>query len=1336
MRVRHLTWALARLSIFLPLWCLGLVLLLLGLALSPWGTGLLVSQGERLGLLEVGRVEGAPLDTLRVDDLRLSAGPVRVAVARFELAWAEDCLLDGRLCLDRLVVEGARLRLAGGEAAPEAAPADATGDATPGEIRLPFPVELRELALRDVEVSLADGTQVRWASFTTGAVAEAGTLRLDPTLLTGARLRLPLSPGQQLALSEAEQAAPRLSASAIDAAVAVRSPLPAQAAAVVEGRDSTPPDERPRLALPEITLPLAVEVPRLTVEDAALEGTMAYVIDRLDLSVTARDQRIAIDPLAVATREADAELMARITLHEDYPLQARLAADFYLPERLPALAGQRLELALAGSLADLEVDLTASGPVEARFTAHLDALDPSLPFAASLQSPELQWPLPGAQPADEPAEGGDSSVPTEPWRVEDLSLTAEGKLTDYRTRLALTAEGPSLPRSELSLSGSGNLDHFAWQPLRLATGEGSVSSDGRIDWSEALSVSARLGLENVDPEPFVEGLSGRLDGEAELAFSQTGDGWRLGVPSLAIDGELADQPLALQARLSGDSGMHWWIERLALRQGDNRITADGELAPQRLALDADLDLPRLDSLYPALSGALSGRLRAAGSLEAPQLELALEGEGLALGENRLERLSLSGEVAGLEDPTLDLALIASEVAAGGQRLEDISLNLDGRLSSHRLTLAVDGDPEGPLSRLALALEGGLDRDRQRYRGRLSPLEAVTAYGGLNLDEALAFETDLAAGSATVEPFCLVRVEGGALCLEETLTASAEQGRAVLAIRDLPMDLVAEALPAGWSIEGNNAGEIVAGWSRGAAQWQLDAALQSRAEIQGEDAYGQAWSVPGTGLELDLEANQARADLALALTLGDSGALRLDLGVDDPVGVGRLDGNLRVEDLRLSPYRPLVAGLETLEGGLAGEVRIGGTRAMPRLDGQVELAGLRAAGLDLPVSVTDGSVTVALAGEQADIDGFLATEEGRLLITGDARWPSPEAWQAAIDLQARDEPLLAALPGFGRLRLAPDLSIRATPERLRVRGDVQIPWARLEIGQVPASAVSPSPDEVILTREEAEQADQAAEAAEAGAPGASTAEAMERAGMALDIRIDLQLGPDMRLAAYGLETELAGGLEVRQSNGPLQLFGDVNLEDGRFRAFGQDLIIREGILYFSGPPGEPLLDFEAIRNPSSTQDDVVAGLRVTGPASGPSVEIFAEPAMDESRALSYVLTGRAPSESGSADNALTSALIGVTLGKTGGAVGAIGEAFGIQDLSLDTAGTGEESQVVVTGNLTDRLSVGYGVGVFSPIAELTLRYKLWRDLYVEAVSGAAQAVDLIYTFSLPGDPPTP
>jgi translocation and assembly module TamB len=95
------------------------------------------------------------------------------------------------------------------------------------------------------------------------------------------------------------------------------------------------------------------------------------------------------------------------------------------------------------------------------------------------------------------------------------------------------------------------------------------------------------------------------------------------------------------------------------------------------------------------------------------------------------------------------------------------------------------------------------------------------------------------------------------------------------------------------------------------------------------------------------------------------------------------------------------------------------------------------------------------------------------------------------------------------------------------------------------------------------------------------------------------------------------------------------------------------------------------------------------------------------------------------------LVGLALGQTGGVVGAIGQAFGIDDLALETAGVGDESQVVVSGYLTEDLRISYGVGIFSPIAELTLRYTLWRNLYLQAVSGAAQAVDLVYIFSSPG-----
>ena len=195
--MRRLSWALLRLLILLPLWLIGLVMLLLGLALSPWGTSALFTQAERLGLLEVERVEGAPLDTLRIEGLRLTAGPASVAVSDVELAWADDCLLQGRLCIDRLAVAGARIGLGASDAAEEPVAEEGDGG-PPGPIQLPLPVALRELLLDDVEVRLADGTRLGWRHFESGAEAEGNALTLSPTRLVGLRLTPSISPASRI----------------------------------------------------------------------------------------------------------------------------------------------------------------------------------------------------------------------------------------------------------------------------------------------------------------------------------------------------------------------------------------------------------------------------------------------------------------------------------------------------------------------------------------------------------------------------------------------------------------------------------------------------------------------------------------------------------------------------------------------------------------------------------------------------------------------------------------------------------------------------------------------------------------------------------------------------------------------------------------------------------------------------------------------------------------------------------------------------------------------------------------------------------------------------------
>lgn len=95
--------------------------------------------------------------------------------------------------------------------------------------------------------------------------------------------------------------------------------------------------------------------------------------------------------------------------------------------------------------------------------------------------------------------------------------------------------------------------------------------------------------------------------------------------------------------------------------------------------------------------------------------------------------------------------------------------------------------------------------------------------------------------------------------------------------------------------------------------------------------------------------------------------------------------------------------------------------------------------------------------------------------------------------------------------------------------------------------------------------------------------------------------------------------------------------------------------------------------------------------------------------------------------MTSMLVGMGVAQSGKLVGKIGEAFGVSNLALDTQGVGDSSQVVVSGYVTKDLQVKYGVGIFDSLATLTLRYRLMPRLYLEAVSGIDQALDVLYQF---------
>jgi len=179
--------------------------------------------------------------------------------------------------------------------------------------------------------------------------------------------------------------------------------------------------------------------------------------------------------------------------------------------------------------------------------------------------------------------------------------------------------------------------------------------------------------------------------------------------------------------------------------------------------------------------------------------------------------------------------------------------------------------------------------------------------------------------------------------------------------------------------------------------------------------------------------------------------------------------------------------------------------------------------------------------------------------------------------------------------------------------------------------------------------------------------------------------------------------------------------GTYKAYGQDLTIKEGRLLFAGTPlDNPRLSITAMRDIDKKQ---TAGLRIGGSAQRPVVTVISDPNVGEADALSYLVTGRSLNEVGSASGSSQDALASATQSLEGAAGGLVAKRIG-KRLGLDEAGVEENemiggSALTIGEYLSPRLYLSYGVGLFQPGEVIALRYKLSDDIGVKVQRGTEE-----------------
>lgn len=886
-------------------------------------------------------------------------------------------------------------------------------------------------------------------------------------------------------------------------------------------------------------------------------------------------------------------------------------------------------------------------------------------------------------------------------------IQAFGTRGDYRAQVDALVTGQRLPPGRWIASVHGHERDAGIERLDYQGEAGALSFQGQAELGSPLLWRGQLTLDGFGSSWLLPDWPGVFSGQVSGQGSWAPDRQEYRLADVRLAGQLREQPMAVAGPLDVLREPGAWpalhSTGLDLTWGRNHATLAGGLRAGAWDLSADLDLGDLALVEPSVRGRLAGQLSLQGPERRPDIHASLEGAGLGREGISARQASLRADIPAFGDQPSKVQLTVDGLTtSGGRDWGHASLSASGTRESHELAWSLDSDQLVGLGTLAGGLSPG------GWLGRVE--SGQVAAGGLEwmLSAPFVLEWRQGGQGLVLAPHCWL--SGGArLCNEDEMRLG-QAGHLRLSLAGLELARLRDVWPEGLDLAGEVTGTAQGDWTPGEAP-RLDAGLEAR--------QGQVRLLREEGQEplvrsFERVAMTARAgldsvDLGFDLASADMGQGEARVHVDPRAAGKPLDGQLSLQGLRLGIFQPFFPGLSALAGSLSAEGRIGGVLAKPAFDGQVRIEDGELAFQRLPLHVTALNTRIDVSGTRATIAGSMKSGAGGATLAGDADWTG----EPRLDLALRGERFELSQPPQLQALVNPDLRLAVVPRRVDLSGSVLVTSGRLNLQRLADRAVPLSPDVRIVH--------------------ASDREAVQVTGQVQDWDINadvrLRLGDDVYFQGYGVTGRLEGGLRLRQEGRRgLEASGEVELDkESRYDAYGQRLQIRRGRLIFAGNLSQPGLDVEAIR----TVDNKVVGVRVQGRANQPEATLFSDTAMSQEEIVSYLVLGRPLDPQGRPESAgnLTAAAAAIKLGATGaGGVGLtsrVGETLGISDLSVDAEGNGDDTQFTVSGYISPKLYLRYGVGIFTPVNTATLRYKINSRLYLEAVSSLESAIDLFY-----------
>lgn len=863
------------------------------------------------------------------------------------------------------------------------------------------------------------------------------------------------------------------------------------------------------------------------------------------------------------------------------------------------------------------------------------------------------------------------------------TLDASGSIADYSARMDARI-GPPGRSSHVQLDLHGSPTQLAIRSLQILQPHGKLTAQGTLTLAPAMGWHLDVRTRQFDPGLLLAGWPGALDARLSTHGQIGAQGTRATLNLETLEGTLRQHPVGGNGTLSL-SGSGVLAGHLSLHSGSDtlRIHAAGGT---RNDIHLDFSIARLDPWAPRTRGAVQGNVRLRGTWPRLSVSGDLHGSHLVIDGNRANAMDMHLDMPDIQSPGGDLRLHADAVAAAGFAFASVNLHAHGQRAHHALELQA----KGPSLALNLALDGRMQDGA--WHGLLQRLDLGLAnHVTWRLHEPVALHWDH--GAARLDPACLT--SGAAkLCVQGNRERDGSL-HAHYRMHALPLELVV-------ALAANDLRMQATGVLDGTGTFHQDhhGTLQGAARLHSTQGAIEYTDQPGQPLlrfhDLDarLDMNATRQQLQVTAGLQHAGHLKAHIlahGSDHA-----LSGHVDVLLDKLHFVELFTPEVANLSGHLQAGIDLSGTLSQPQAKGQATLAGVSGEIPTLGLKLDQGTLHLHSAdGHAFALDGHVRSGTGIVQISGTLGL----APDVSTDIRLQGSNVQVADIPSARVRISPDLDItRGADHVIAIDGSLTIDKADIHLEKLPGSgATQASPDVVVV---------------DARTTGTSASP--------IPVKADVQvhMGQHTHVVGYGLDGRLMGSLRILQAPGKAPVGqGQIRI-DGTFKAYGQDLRIEEGrLLFASSPLGDPGLDIRAVRqlNPNATiSNGQVVGLQITGTAQRPKVNVFSNPTMEQSDALSYLVTGKPLSEvRGGEGNMVNSAA--QALGSVTGNLLAkgIGSRLGISNIGVSSNDALGTEAFTVGKFLSPRLYLSYGVGLFQPGQVITVRYILSRRWNFEA-----------------------